>query len=405
MAGTGTTSPRPQERSAFSLTHGGLLFRCERRLGIAPVRARGVRRLTLALIGITWLPIMVLALAERAITGAWDPLVERTEVHVRLIVVFALLVLGERALEERAAAIAARLARGGLLAPESASRWRSTLAQVASLRDAWWPEASVLVAVYLAMVGSLLGVVPEWVLRWAAPAVHEVRLLQQPMSPAWWWYFLVGQPVLVLLAARWLWLWALWSGLLVRLSGLELRVQPAHADRAGGFGLLDEPLFAFRFFLLGLGVALASVWADMIAAGISVPASFADLFVAFLIASYALAFAPYLVLTPRLVAARRRGTLAFSALVRRYVSRFQARWIDAQGDGEPMLGHPDFQSLADIGHGFGVVREMRATVFDRTALAIHAAIAVAPFLAIVIWHNVSLIELLRAVFQRFLSAG
>lgn len=399
------TAPGAKPPPAFSLTRGGLLFRWARRLKSDPTTPAGARRLLLALLALTWLPPVMLTLLERLTSGEWDPLLFRYEVHVRLLVVLPLLVLGERQLEARAASMAAWVSTGGVLDADGVTRWRGALARVGRLRDALWPEVLALALVYAVILGSLWELVPPWALRWVTPAVEDARLLAQPRSPAWWWYVLVGQPVLAVLLLRWSWLWTLWSGLMVRLSELPLGLQPLHTDRAGGLEVLTQPLLAFRFALLAVALGLAAVWADMILAEVTIPAAFAGVFTAFLALTYAFGFGPYLAFTPKLVDARHAGLETYSALVRRYAARFHQRWIVEHGASEEILGHSDFSGLADLGSSFQVVTEMRSTVFDNGALLLHGVVASGPILLVGLTHNVSLVDVLRAFFSRVLGIG
>jgi hypothetical protein len=68
----------------------------------------------------------------------------------------------------------------------------------------------------------------------------------------------------------------------------------------------------------------------------------------------------------------------------RYVTEFEARWTGANVPaGEPLLGTPDIQSLADLANAIGVVKGMRwITVSPRllTQLTLAALAPLAPLL-------------------------
>ena len=68
---------------------------------------------------------------------------------------------------------------------------------------------------------------------------------------------------------------------------------------------------------------------------------------------------PLLLFMPHLAAARRIG-LQFGTLAQRYVREFDDKWLRGRAPaGEPLMGSADIQSLADLGNGSEIVREMQ----------------------------------------------
>ena len=69
---------------------------------------------------------------------------------------------------------------------------------------------------------------------------------------------------------------------------------------------------------------------------------------------------PLLMFTPRMARAKRKGLADYGLLAQRYVESFEQKWLLRDpGPSEELLGAADIQALADLGNGYGLVREMR----------------------------------------------
>jgi len=265
-----------------------------------------------------------------------------------------------------------------------------------------WPETLLLVGVYALTVGLLVPILPESTLRWLAPAVHAARNPAH-RTLAWWWYVLVAQPIFLVNVFRWLWQWALWGQVVVRMRHLHLHLQASHTDFAGGIGFLESPLWSFRFFAAALNAAMASVWFDEIGSGRAEPSTFASLLLWMLAINGAVAAGPYLALTPALVLSRRDGTHAYSILLRHFVDQFEHRWIVRGGAQRQMLGHADFSSMIDIADTIDLTHRMRTTVFSVMMVKQVLLWSMLPYVPLVLTYSVSIVELARRLFERLIG--
>lgn len=356
----------------LSLTEGGPFVQFERRARLAEPDGRRGHRHVLGLTLPVWLVLMVFAIAGTVVGGevTHEPVLWQFEVHVRLLIATPLLLVGELEMERRARELARRAVDDGTVKPEGLPGWQSTIDRLHALRDAWLPEAIILLAVYGVTVAGLFQVFPEQIARWLVPSLHPDRALEQRESVAWWLYIVLGQPIFLFLALRWLWRWALWSWLLVRLPWMHLDVQAGHADRAGGVGYLSGLLVQQRWFVVATGLALTSVWMDEIVWARAPQSEFAAYFLSYLVFILAISFGPHLAMTRQLIAAQRSGTASYGRLMRAYGARFEERWLRNRASAPEMLGHPDFSGLADLGSSYTVAQGMRVTLFSRTELFI-----------------------------------
>lgn len=389
---------------ARSIVEGGLFSRLEARIHVDRGSWGSISKLGIAAAGVVWIPFMAIATFERLRVGQWDPLVLRSEVHARLLVGLTLFLCAEVGLETRVGVACDHLTRSGVIPEAEMPAWERTLSRIRRLCDRKLPEISILAVVFGVTLASYFGVLPREVLRWLAPSIHEAGKGWSGQSSCWWWYVVVGQPFFLFILGRWFFRWGLWTAALASLALKNPRVYPAHADGAGGLGFLAGPLFAFQVAAMGAAVAPASIWFDEISRGNAVAETFASDFLACVGLLLLAAFSPYLGLMPLLIRAKVDAEREYSLLVVRYVDAFERRWLKARPKPEPdILGSSDFQSLADIGNSFRVVREMRFVIPSVDDLKRLFVFIVLPFGVIMLVHVVSFADLAKKVVERYLG--
>ena len=350
---------------------GGPFQRVERAVHVEPLR-----RLIPVLMAITWIPLLLLALAQRLVSGRPDPLFCDLTVHARLLVALPLLVVGERLLDRLATVTTDRLFNEGFVLAAAATRARSLLARVARWRDAALPEGLLLAAALLSGIASLVGVLP------AAGAIHGTS--ESHYTATRIWYSLASLPLFQFLLWHSLFRWALWIRVLVGLSRLPLQLIPAHADRHAGIGFVKFPTLVYcSLMLLATSSVLCAGWATQMTLYGARLESFRPLFIVYALLALLIAVAPLLVFMPQLVVARIVGRRQYGGLVTDYTRRFHERWI--QGDDRfGLLGTPHIQSLADLGTSYREnIEQMHALLFtskDALMLLIAAFIPVIPLL-------------------------
>jgi hypothetical protein len=203
------------------------------------------------------------------------------------------------------------------------------------------------------------------------------------LTPAGYWLVFVSIPIFQFLLVRWYFRFFLWFWLLFRISRLDLKLVPIHADRTGGLGFLGVSTNAFAALLVAQGVVLAGVIASQIFyAGRALP-DFKVGIVGFIAFFIVVTLIPLVVFAPRLAEARRSGLGDMGRLASRYGMQFEEKWFGSQGDSE-LLGSGDIQSLAHLGNSFGVVQEMRFLPFGWRDVTRLAVITASPFLPLLL---------------------
>jgi hypothetical protein len=368
----------------FSLVGGGLLQRLTQRLDIDRGEKHHVRRMALLFVGVTWLPLMAMALPVLVATGRLPPLLADISLHARLLLAGPIFYLAEASLHMRTARCIDRFV--GEQFTDDQNGFERILAWARRWRDAIAPE---LVLLILAIVGGQL-------LLWGVDeslGLGRGRHVEGRRSPLTLWYYLVALPAYQFLGYRWLWRWLIWSGLLWRLSRLRLRPMSTHPDHHGGMGFLAEPAVGFGLVVLGESIVQAAIWENHVVFAHVDVLSLKSLLALFLLLNMVLTFGPLVPFAFPLARARFAAVRQYDHLALDYTRLFHARWIE-QGEREGLLGAPDIQSLADMGNSYDFIRKMRILPFGPRELAIVGAAVLAPMLPLAML-QIPLIELIQ----------
>jgi hypothetical protein len=240
--------------------------------------------------------------------------------------------------------------------------------------DVWWPEAAcLLAAIALELTGSRLNT-------YGATGTYDPS--RTALSALV--YFHVGVTLFRFLLFRWAWKLALWGWFLWRVSRLDLRLIPGHPDRAGGLGPLEGVHERFTPLVAVLSVIECAALAESISTGTLVATAVYPWLAMVLLVDGVIFLGPLLVFTDKLWASRTKGVGLYMGLAASYVTEFEAKWTGGTVPaGEPLLGTPDLQSLADLANAVSVVKGMRwITVGPRllTMIAVAAIVPLAPLL-------------------------
>jgi hypothetical protein len=344
-------------------TRGGPCYRGERALKLVRGEPGDINRLTLALVGVGWLPFFLLGLLNWWRTGSPESWMLDAPAHVRMLVGLPLLLLAEFALNVNWRLAIERLLGDGFVGGSEPQAARI----VRGLRR--WRDSAIVEGLLLAYVLAV-GVVA--VVTW------------QPPSPAGAYNFLVSRPLVQFLMLRLLWRWLVWAALLFRFSRLPLRLYATHPDRCGGIRFLVRPSLAFGIFLVALNVVIAAGWATQLSLGAVKLQQFIPELVTVLAVGVGLALGPLLVFVPNLIRAKREAVRDYGRLALDYVDKFHRRWITSRNTDE-VLGTADLQSLADLGNSYQVVEDTRPVIPMVRDVVTLAVLMLIPMLPLVLF--------------------
>ena len=353
----------------FHLGIGGPLHRLEHAAHLS------LGRLIFAAIAISWLPLLVLALAQRGLTGRGEPMLADPSVHLRFVVAIPLFLLAERLLDRACHTAIGQLFSQGFVPREQLGRVRAMLHTVGRWRDSPLPESVILVGAIGIGVGVWLGLLHQ-------PGVAHFEARTSVVGA---WYALVSLPLFQFLLWRSLFRWALWARVLGGLSRVPLRLLPTHVDRRGGLSFLKRPSVGYcALLLLAVSSVLCGEWtAEVTRHGARLEA-FKPLFLVFVLVGSLVALGPLLAFVPRLFLARLKGSIQYGALASDYSSRFEEHWF-APAPRAELLGSPEIQSLADLGGAYREnVEKMQLLLFSPRDLVLLLVAALLPAIPLVL---------------------
>jgi hypothetical protein len=163
------------------------------------------------------------------------------------------------------------------------------------------------------------------------------------------WYSFVALPLSSFLMLRMLWLWIVWCFLLASFSRFDLHPDPLHPDHSGGLRFLSLPSNGFTVLLMAVSCVVSGAWATQILAGqrrFSLDSAATPVSVLLGIA-LVVTVGPLFPFAPQIYRARLEGLRRYSRLADAYGHLFAQRWLQGPAGGD-VLGTPDIQSLADL---------------------------------------------------------
>jgi hypothetical protein len=367
----------------FSVVCGGPLFQLWRRTRLSGDGLQLTHRRVIAMVVLSWVPLLLLALIEG---HAWGnsvtlPFLMDFETHAKLLLAIPLLVAAEVTAHRRLPRVVRQFLEHNLIPAAERPRFDAAVDSAIRLRNSVVAELLLVAFVYL------VGVLFIWrtqstldVSSWYANSTADGL----DLSRAGWWAVCVSLPLAQFLLVRWYFRLFIWGRFLWQVSRLKLDLRPTHPDGMAGLHFLSMSRRAYTPLLLAQGATLAGMianrifYADASLLSFKVEIVGIVLFMVFAILGPLLAFAPSLRRT------RRKGLEECGVLGQRYVREFEDKWfcVGAQA-GEPLMGSADIQSLADLRNSFVVIRDLELVPFTykhAMTMALTTLLPLAPLL-------------------------
>jgi hypothetical protein len=355
-----TTSP-------FSLFEGDLVSRIFARLGMGSFRAWDIVKKSLLLIGITWVPLALLAIASEVhwIQPPGQNFFLDFAAYGQLVIGLPMFLVAERVIDRQTRDAARCFLTTGVVELGDASRLFHLNGKVERLRTQLWPE---LICVALSYVITAAWVVPEMYNdRDTWHAMGPIGQLQPLTWPGLLEFGFVG-PLTTYWWLRWSWKIGIWSWYLYRMSRLRLNLVASHPDKTGGIGFLSDaqtkfgivilaygfsnvaPTIGYKLALEGATMSVVSVWG--IAAG-------------FVIGAPLLFTIPLFMFTTQLYQAKLRAMEMFQERSMERALAFEQKWLKACSSGNyELMSGSDLAGLNALNQVYDHIHAMRVVPFD-----------------------------------------
>jgi len=360
----------------FSIVVGGPVYDLLLRLGFVRQSLPNVSRRIVAVVAVTWVPLLVLSLKDGLAVGhhVRIPFLYDLSMYGRFLLGLPLLLLAELVIDPAVRQAAAEFVDARLVPDQELPDFEKVLRRVQQMRDSWIPE----------LVLFALAFFPVFLFQheWTTDALSNWHTTSRGLSAAGWWYAVFAGPLMRFITYRWGFRYFLWAALLWKISRLHLTLIPTHPDHAAGLNFLATTQKHFGILFCALGCSFAGrVANNMLFEGATL-ASFKSLMVGFVVLSLIVGLLPLALLAPKLKKVRKTGLIEYGRFANTYTASFDRKWIHCvEKPTEPLLGTGDIQSLADMGNSFGFIEGTRIAPISRKLvlqLGVQAAIPLAP---------------------------
>jgi len=382
----------------FSIVLGGPLFQLLRRAHLEGDHLELLQRRLAFFVGITWLPLFLLATVGPFASSAGRlAFLRDIEVHARFLVALPAFIVAELLVHLRMLPVARRFVERRIILLEDLPRFYRAVESAFRLRNSMPLEVGLFIAVYTFGLWF-------WHNRFGIEAATWYAMPggRWNLTAAGVWYVFISIPILQFMLLRWYVRFLIWYRFLWQVSRIPLDLIPTHPDRAGGLGFLGGLSYTFGPILFGQGAMLAGLIASNVLYSGGNLLSFKLQAGSFVVFFVCVIFGPLLMFTPQMASARRKGLAEYGLLAQRYVEGFRDKWILGHGfNSEELLGTGDIQSLADLGNSYTVVQEMRMVPFgfkDITRLAAATAAPMVPLLLLVWSPEEVIMRVMKVVF-------
>ncbi|MCE5200471.1 MAG: hypothetical protein ABFD54_13325 [Armatimonadota bacterium] len=355
----------------FSLAGGGLLSELMQRLRLED---RTFVRALIFLI-IAWLPLLIFSLVEGLAIGKTVriPFLEDAGVYGRILIAIPVFIAAEIPIGRRTREVLRGFITSQLVCEQDIHIFNDAVGQAMRQKELVIPEIIILCGIYAVASFSEPVALTEPVTTWYRVSGN--------ITPTGHYYAFVSLPIFQFLLIRWIWKLIIWTGLLWRISRMNLQLLPIHPDKMGGLGFLGLAQIPFGLIGFAGGAVISSHLANgMMYRGASFIASSGPI-VAYVILVVLIILAPILVFTDRLIQLRAKGILTYGGVGEEYARLFDQKWVKGVNpEDEIILGSSDIQSLADLRNSYDIVQNMSIIAADRKTITVIVATTIIPMI-------------------------
>ena len=368
--------------TSFALFDGGPIYRLEEKLSLVRDGRRRRGYWVLIALLVCWVPMLLLSAAQGLAIGPTrlESFLMDFAINVRLLVTVPVFLLGEAICRAQLIKVVQQFLDAGLVKDESRAQFDATVRDTVSLSRSGWTDAVLVSLAYLHSAAALVVLLFELQdSTWRVPMTNGHAVL----SLAGLWFFLVAFPFYSFLMWRWLLRIALWWRFLWQVSGLDLRLSPAHRDGTGGLEFLSNSVGAFTPFVFGVTSFAAAIIADFVVYEGDKPLQYQWHVIGLVALLLILIAGPTLFFLRSLYNAREEDIFRYGALASRQIQRTEDKWLpegSVREDSESSM--PDFRSITHLGHSVTAVHKMSLIPVNKEDILLLVIIALLPFIPV-----------------------
>lgn len=337
---------------------------------------------TLLMVGVTWLPLLFLTIAEGALlTGVDVPFLKDIVPYARCLIVIPLLISVESVIAPMIANVDEYLKTSGIV----------PVSDLPELTGFIEKRSVMMNALLVNLLLLLVSITASWFMKADYTELLELKnlsswalysedgVIESSMSGMWFIY--VSLPLVSFILYRWLWRFIVWSLFLYRISRLDLQLQATHSDLSGGLGIVGIAHNMFGVLFLAMSMMTSAQLANEL---LYEGAQFVDvkLFViVYLVMSIVFINAPLLVFSRSLFKLKRQAILEYSLLQYQTSAEFHQHWITRKNSN--MVDSVQPSAVADYSAVYETISSIRMMPLNPRGVAVMSAIILAPFLPLV----------------------
>jgi hypothetical protein len=377
----------------FSIVVGGPVYDFLLRIGLVRVGLPNVLRRVIALIALTWLPLLILSVKDGLALGhqVKVPFLYDFSMYGRFLLALPLFIVAEIVIDPAIRQAVKEFVDSRIVQEKELPQFEEVLRRTQRLRDSAIPE--------LLLLGLAFFPVFLFQPAWGAGAAPNWHKLAHGLTSGGWWFATISSPLLRFVTYRWIFRYFIWALLLWRIIRLNLHLIPTHPDHTAGLGFLRHTQSRFGILFCALGCIFAGQVLDaLVYDGVQL-ASFKFLMAGFLVLSIIAGLFPLMLLAPKMTQVRRAGLREYGKLGRQYTESFDLKWVHpAEPPSEPLLGTGDIQSLADLANSYAVIEQMSIAPVTKRLTVQLAVLAALPLIPVIIY-GTPITELVKAILK------
>ena len=365
----------------FPLFEEGPFSRVQAHLRLTGIEQRQIRRRIIVAVLLTWVPLFVLAAVQgRALGPNWrQSMLLDAAMYARYLVAIPLLILATPMVRRKLRTIVCHFQAAGLVKEQDRQLFLANIAAVLRWRNSLLAALLILVLAIGKSVAVGIFSVSEMAESWRVVGTEGHRSL----SLAGWWQVAVCDTLYDIMVLQLLYRLALLWRFYWKTSRLDLCLNAAHPDGAGGLAFLSMMLPAFRLPLFAISASAAGALANLM---LYMSASFADFRIpvgAFAAGLVAITTGPLLFFNGQLRTTKGRASLASGALAGRQLKAFEEKWLgQSPAEAQEMLQAPDFSAVGDLTMTVKAIGKMNTLPFSWRQLAPLVVAALLPFVPV-----------------------